>query len=188
MQKLLDWVASKTVWILLIPAVIVFGFTVAVPIYFSFQTGDWKLGYDINGAIGDFFGGIMNPVIAFLALLWLKRGVELQQTELGETRQALTDSNKNREISIRIEVLKGKKEIVMAEMEMIRDDINFLSTQRDPNHQRTVQGYCDLLGENISFDIWKRSLDARRTSARDKFQQLAELQDGIEALAAKLRN
>jgi hypothetical protein len=44
------------------------------------------------GTFGDYFGGLLNPVIAFTALYWLTRSVRLQKEELNETRSALEDS------------------------------------------------------------------------------------------------
>ena len=44
------------------------------------------------GTFGDYFGGLLNPIIAFTALYWLTRSVRLQKEELNETRAALEDS------------------------------------------------------------------------------------------------
>jgi hypothetical protein len=44
------------------------------------------------GTFGDYFGGLLNPIIAFTALYWLTRSVRLQKEELNETRAALEDA------------------------------------------------------------------------------------------------
>lgn len=44
------------------------------------------------GAFGDFFGGIMNPMVALFATYWLISSIHLQQKELSDTRTALQDS------------------------------------------------------------------------------------------------
>jgi len=41
------------------------------------------------GTFGDFFGGLMNPVVAFAAFYWLTQSVKLQKQELAETRHEL---------------------------------------------------------------------------------------------------
>lgn len=41
------------------------------------------------GQFGDFFGGILNPLVAFAAFYWLTQSVKLQKKELTETRKAL---------------------------------------------------------------------------------------------------
>jgi hypothetical protein len=44
------------------------------------------------GQFGDYIGGLLNPLIAFLAFYWLTQSVLLQKEELAETRKALRDS------------------------------------------------------------------------------------------------
>lgn len=43
------------------------------------------------GAFGDFVGGLLNPVVAFLALFWLTRSITIQREELRDTKRALGD-------------------------------------------------------------------------------------------------
>ena len=102
MGNFLEWASSKTMWILLIPLFVIVFITSAVPIYLSFQPESWRIGYDINGSIGDFFGGIMNPIIAFMALVWLVKGVKLQQKELADTKAALQASEKHQASQVKI--------------------------------------------------------------------------------------
>ena len=44
------------------------------------------------GQFGDYLGGLLNPVIAFCAFLWLARGVLLQRQEMREAYKALKES------------------------------------------------------------------------------------------------
>ena len=46
------------------------------------------------GAFGDYFGGVMNPICAYMAFVWLVRSYSLQKTELAETREALEKTQK----------------------------------------------------------------------------------------------
>lgn len=41
------------------------------------------------GTFGDFFGGLMNPVVAFAAFYWLTQSVKFQKQELADTRREL---------------------------------------------------------------------------------------------------
>jgi hypothetical protein len=41
------------------------------------------------GAFGDFFGGILNPLVAGCALFWLTRSIEIQKEELADTKSEL---------------------------------------------------------------------------------------------------
>lgn len=45
------------------------------------------------GTFGDFVGGLLNPLVAFLALFWLTRSIQIQRTELRETRLALDEQS-----------------------------------------------------------------------------------------------
>lgn len=63
-----------------------FGGALSQPL--SEKTGTW-------GAFGDFFGGIMNPVVALFATYWLINSIRLQQGELADTRQALQEATIN---------------------------------------------------------------------------------------------
>jgi hypothetical protein len=78
----------NTVWVAL---GVVAGAVLMVPIT---QYMPWGLvsTFETNGQIGDFVGGLLNPVIAMLAFVWLRKGVRLQQTELVETRKSLAET------------------------------------------------------------------------------------------------
>ncbi|MGE8495396.1 hypothetical protein [Comamonas sp.] len=46
------------------------------------------------GTFGDFIGGVMNPIVAFAAFFWLTESVQIQKTELTETRLELAAAAK----------------------------------------------------------------------------------------------
>lgn len=46
------------------------------------------------GEIGDFLGGVLNPIVALLALLALLRSIRIQRDELRDTRETLADQGK----------------------------------------------------------------------------------------------
>ncbi|MGU3229186.1 putative phage abortive infection protein [Vibrio cholerae] len=48
----------------------------------------------IWGTFGDFVGGILNPIIAFLAFYWLTQSVLIQKTELAATQKILKETEK----------------------------------------------------------------------------------------------
>lgn len=45
---------------------------------------------DQLGTMGDFFGGMLNPILAFLAFIWLRKSVHIQQEELKGAKDALS--------------------------------------------------------------------------------------------------
>lgn len=64
------------------------------------------------GAFGDFFGGLMNPIVAFAAFYWLTQSVKLQKQELADTRRELKESAEaqnrlvaNGRVSVRLSAL-----------------------------------------------------------------------------------
>ena len=81
-QQLFSW---------LLPAVYFWGGGLLVAFVLNFyrhqisqDPGDW-------GVLGDYFGGLMNPVISFATLLVAYAVWKLQRVELDETKQALKD-------------------------------------------------------------------------------------------------
>lgn len=52
-------------------------------------------GRDAWGQLGDYFGGLMNPVVALAALVLLAWSIRIQKQELAETRAALEESAKS---------------------------------------------------------------------------------------------
>lgn len=59
------------------------------------------------GQFGDYLGGVLNPIVAFLALLWLIKSVLIQDTELRETREALTKSANAQTSQVQIAALSS---------------------------------------------------------------------------------
>lgn len=51
----------------------------------SDQPSDW-------GVLGDYFGGILNPIISFMALIYLIKAYSSQKQELEETKVALKET------------------------------------------------------------------------------------------------
>lgn len=170
MDKFLEWAASKTLWFLLVPAFFVCFFSLAVPVYLSTQSGPWQLGYDVNGSIGDFFGGIMNPIIALMALVWLVKGVRLQQKELEETRVALQASEKHQAAQVRIAAMT-------ALIASINDEHNKLRAYR-----QTLEPQLDeLIKEH---DRQQAQMEPWSTLSLD--EDTASLVDEINALTAAI--
>ena len=58
----------------------------------SVDSGHW-------GQLGDYVGGLLNPLVAFFAFYWLTESVRLQTQELEETRETLKDTLNEAELS-----------------------------------------------------------------------------------------
>ncbi|CAO3858304.1 hypothetical protein [Achromobacter mucicolens] len=186
MEKVSEWASRNTLWILLVPAFIVLFFTFAVPVYSSFQPGRWQIGHDINGSIGDFFGGIMNPVIAFMALVWLVKGVRLQQIELAETKAALQASEKHQAAQVRITAisaliasindeharLRAYRQSLEAELAKQIKEHDLQQAQMEPHHTLSLDEHTAALLEE--FNALERTI---KNYEHQRHQYLAELKE-----------
>ncbi|VAX21003.1 hypothetical protein MNBD_NITROSPINAE02-471 [hydrothermal vent metagenome] len=65
---------------------------VAIIIYSAHFPGPLPLDYALWGAVGDFFGGVLNPIFSFLAFIALLITIILQNQELSLSRDELTKS------------------------------------------------------------------------------------------------
>lgn len=74
------------------------------------------------GTVGDFFGGILNPIFALFAFYWLTYSVRLQVKELKETRNELKKAAKAQEDSA-----KHQEEIARLEAENVKTQNNILN-------------------------------------------------------------
>ncbi len=184
MENFLEWASRKTMWILLIPIFFIVFFTCAVSIYLSFQSESWRIGYDINGSIGDFFGGIMNPIIAFMALVWLVKGVRLQQKELSDTKAALQASEKHQASQVKIAAitaliasindehsrLRSYRQTIEPELNKLIKAHDYEQAQMLPNHFLSADE--DLVALSEEFNALTNTISDYESQ---KLEYLAEL-------------
>ncbi|HCG8756077.1 TPA: hypothetical protein NKB00_000664 [Vibrio parahaemolyticus] len=80
----------------LVLATVVFSILVGAYTYWFWFINGMPLSTDSSlwGTFGDFVGGILNPIIAFLAFYWLTRSVIIQKTELAATQKVLAETEK----------------------------------------------------------------------------------------------
>lgn len=67
-------------------------FLLSFLIFYALKTEFLPLSADKLGTFGDYIGGILNPTIAGLALIWLVYSVRIQTTELKATNNALSST------------------------------------------------------------------------------------------------
>lgn len=66
--------------------------------FLSGDVSDW-------GVFGDFIGGILNPLIAYLAFYWLTKSIVMQRSELEQARESFIDQlNMTRKESVRVQL------------------------------------------------------------------------------------
>ncbi len=71
------------------------------------------------GTFGDFFGGLMNPIVAFAAFYWLTQSVKLQKQELADTRREL----KNAADAQQLLVENGRQSVRLAALTAVSNEI-----------------------------------------------------------------
>lgn len=85
---------------------------------------------DKFGTFGDFFGGLMNPIVAFAAFYWLTQSVKLQKQELSETRAELKKSAdaqdllvKNGHVSMQLAARTAIVNAINAEIAQLQEEL-----------------------------------------------------------------
>jgi hypothetical protein len=141
-----------------------FGVIHTTPI--SVRAGDW-------GTFGDFIGGVLNPLMAYTAFVWLAKTYRLQKAELVTTSQALAESAKAQGMQVelahkstRIAGLNTLISSIIAEIHIQRLQLQFiaeqLATRPSAGGVRTLDGKwlkqqeIDELLDGINSQIEKR--------------------------------
>lgn len=161
---------------------LIIGFGLVLPIsYFSWfiyhsipvsiDSGDW-------GTLGDFIGGILNPIIAFSAFYWLTKSVRIQKEELGETRAILNGTLAAQSAQIRISAYTALISSTTSEIDVLHTRLTYLCEQFKKTE---VTGILDLEGEWLGIEA------ARDRIATINTEISAQLQRKL-ALEACIRN
>jgi hypothetical protein len=133
----------------------------------SSDPADW-------GAFGDFVGGILNPVIAYMAFYWLTVSVSVQKAELSETRDALLESRdaqraqaKSTEKAMRMQAVGIQLQAVDTQLRSLYEFRGFVLERGSGSHEnyvmltptgekKTPNEIIFALAENISLLEMKR--------------------------------
>lgn len=107
---------------------------VSYVVYFGLILGQMPaIDSDKWGAFGDFFGGILNPIVAFAAFYWLTQSVKLQKQELAQTRRELQVASEaqkelveNGKKSIRLSALTSLVGAIDGEISLLNERIAWL--------------------------------------------------------------
>lgn len=143
------------------------------------------------GQFGDYVGGLLNPLIAFLAFYWLTQSVLLQKQELAETKDALKDSagSQSRQVELakraaEINALSGLLSAYNSDLSRMREDSRFLIEQlteyrkvggsvRTPNGRQVPAREAEVLLAEMNGSI--KQVVEDRGKAMNKLHQLLAL-------------
>lgn len=70
-------------------------FSIVSAYVYSFHSYEWSSNPSDWGGIGDYIGGLLNPVISFVALYYLIKAYSTQKQELSETKDVLEKTEVN---------------------------------------------------------------------------------------------
>ncbi|WP_313330465.1 hypothetical protein [Comamonas sp.] len=101
------------------------------------------------GTFGDFIGGVMNPIVAFAAFFWLTESVQIQKTELMQTRRELATATEaqvalvsNGRTSVRLAALTALVNIESNAIDNLNNSIITLNASL-PTMSYSAQEYMD---------------------------------------------
>jgi hypothetical protein len=138
----------------------------------SSDPGDW-------GALGDYLGGIANPLISTIALAFIVKAYYTQREELKETKEALRDAAKHsraaataqeelvstNKLQCRVAQKKLDVSIFLAKIEFKQSRIAYLHDALDRGTEALNKGHgvVDIFAEDFSLIFGKHSVDQYRS-------------------------
>ncbi len=146
--------------------------------------GDW-------GIFGDFFGGVLNPIIAYAAFYWLTQAVKLQKQELSETRAALKDTAeaqneqaRHAKETVRLNALAALATTIGAEIQICQRELEFLIDQRTRSLAPGVRTFDDEYLEGTKFQARVATLNTR---VQQRFKDRIAVEHEITEILSRYR-
>jgi hypothetical protein len=114
-------------WVLAAIALWLSGVMVAFVVRFWGEPFD--KGIDGWGQFGDYFGGMLNPIVALAALFLLKRSIGIQRKELSATRTVLDEQARSAAITASVAALTALLEANVVKAQIAREQRAYLVGQ-----------------------------------------------------------
>lgn len=112
----------------------------------SIENGDW-------GTFGDYFGGILNPIVALFAFYLIAetyklqiKAYELQKTELEETRKLLERSTKAQDAQVKLAALTAQHNLNLARISVLESEKMSLF-EREAKYKRPGGDLSEIMRE-----------------------------------------
>jgi len=127
-QKRLDRQMTATRWIF----IGVVGLVTIAYAGMGYMTFGWEKFSDPAtwGQVGDYFGGLLNPIVGACTLYWLLVSVRIQRTELAETRSALEKTQLAAEEQVKLALLSSQIESLNIRAAFISDELSHVRASR----------------------------------------------------------
>lgn len=125
------------------------------------------------GQLGDFIGGILNPVVAGAALFWLTRSVKMQKEELAETRAELARAAAAQRDGALLSALGTLLAIKEADFQTLHRELKALDTTIENDIQaKNLHVVRKLRPENHERWPWRTELHGMTDKALDARKEL----------------
>lgn len=167
-----DLLTSISAWRYVIP---ILGIALVTAYFVWFRDQPSATDPDKWGTFGDYFGGIMNPIVAFAAFYWLTQSVKLQKEELAATRKELKGATRaqqelvsNGRQSVELSALAALLNGAYAEITRIQAVTDAITRNRPEDRMGIIQKDYDQRHEEAL-----RKLNIARMAAvaeRDQYQ------------------
>lgn len=141
----------------------------------SINSGDW-------GTLGDFIGGILNPIIAFSAFYWLTKSVRIQKEELVETRVTLDDTLAAQSAQVKISAYTALISSATSEIDVLNTRLTYLC---DQFKKVEVAGILDLEGEWLGIEAARARIATLNADISAQLQRKTDLEESIRNLLQK---
>lgn len=162
-------------------------FCIVFPVVFLFFNY-WKIGTLSNeigdwGAVGDYFGGLLNPILAFASFMALLYTIQIQAKELKLTREEMAGSREAQEKTSK--ALNGQLSLqAQQSFEISFFNIFKLLPNIDPKDDQVkiseskqllfVDDIYFIRGENVSEENFIKYLETGKKTRRHKFTHYCE--------------
>lgn len=118
----------------------------------SADPGDW-------GSLGDFIGGVTNPLISTIALIYLAKAYYTQKIELAETRIALRDTAKHSEDSARAQIKLVESALQQEKLTKRNLELKLLATQLSLHQGKISFLHGELSNSTYNFNKFTSTID-----------------------------
>ncbi len=164
---------------LIVSYVVYFGVLLGQPP--AFDADKW-------GAFGDFFGGILNPIVAFGAFYWLTQSVKLQKQELSETRLELKrTANAQAELvmhgerSVRVAALTALVNSVEMQIEIAKKELKETTGRIIAARAVEDPSVRELGRRQADFSSWLVELEVDRKKYYAELKSVVDASDSTSA-------
>lgn len=147
------------------------------------------------GQLGDYLGGVLNPLVAAAALIYLIRTFELQKTELRETRDALKESASaqqdlcdQQKRNVEVQEKKINIDSISARISSINTDLRQLNVHRAYLLDCLERGVKPLDADGKRVDDTKGYLRERNELILGKIHERDRLQFDMEELVSSMNS